>query len=609
MKTKYPLSSPLAWILAMMMSLLLLAGCSGSSTSSDSTAQSKLAISLTDAEGDFIHYTVDVTALKLYRANGAVVETLPATTTLDFAQYIDVSEFLTTATVPAGAYRKAEITLDYSHADIQVENADGDAIPATALDSDGNPLTVVTLSTEINASEGFVISRGKPASLALDFDLQASNEVTIADDGASATIAVNPVLIANTSIDEDKTRRLHGLIDSVNVAEQSFVVDIRPFRVRKHSYGQVTVHVDDATVYEIDGVSYTATEGLTALAALDPFSPVVALGKYDFTEHRYLASEVYAGSSVPWDNKDAVKGSVIARSGNTLTVLGATLELHDGRFLFNDAVSVDIGTDTTVNKQGSSDPASIDDISVGQRVMILGHMTDTDLRHMDASQSGDIVRMRYSDISGSVVSASPLQINLQTVNRRSVQRFDFSGTGIDAAHDADPSQYEVDSGTLNLNQVDTLSPLRVRGFPTPFGSAPADFSAKTVIDVSHTFAKLYVGYGDMGSDSAIASLNDSGLQLDLETSSGRHVMKQNGVITDLTLLPAMPLITPADGHALYSISAGHRVAVYRNWVDFEQALNDRLGAGARVMLVTSKGQFNHTDNSISSRSVMVRLTK
>ncbi len=607
MNTRYPLLFPLTWMLAMIMSLFLLAGCSGSATRSDSTAQGKLAISLTDAAGDFIHYKVDVIALKLYRVNGAVVETLPATTTLDFAQYIDVSEFLTTATVPSGTYRKAEITLDYSHADIQVENADGVAIPATALDDAGKPLTVVTLSTEINAAEGFVIHRGQPASLALDFDLQASNQVTIASDGATATISVNPVLIANTSINNDKIRRLHGLIDSVNVAEQSLVVDIRPFRVRKHSYGQVSVQVDDATVYEIDGVSYNATEGLPALAALDPFSPVVTRGKYDFTRHRYLASEVYAGSSVAWNNKDAVKGSVIARRGNTLTILGATLELHNGRFLFNDVVSVAIDAATRVNKQGSNNPASIADISVGQRVMILGHMTGP--RHMDASHRDDIVRLRYSDISGNVVSASPLQIKLQTINRRNVQRFDFSGTGIDTAHDADLNRYEVNSTTLNLNQVNSPSPLRVRGYPTPFGSAPADFNAKTVIDVSQTLAMLYVGYGAKGSDSAITSLDDSGLQLNLDASSGRHVIKQNGVVTDLTSLSAMPLIVPADGQALYALNAGHRLAVYRNWADFEQALNGHLDAGAKVKLVTSKGRFDPVDNSINSRAVMVRLTK
>ncbi len=604
MQQKFSISSYLRLLLALLLSAFVLAGCS-SSSEEDTETQNKLSISLTDAEGDFTHYTADVTALKLYRENGAAVETLPTTTTLDFAQYVDVSEFLTTATVPNGFYTRAEITLDYSNADIQVENAAGDSIPATAYDDDGNPVGVITLSTLINSSEGFVIVPGKPASLAIDFDLEASNQVTINEAGDAASITVNPVLIANTSIDEDKERRVRGLIDSVDVIGQNFVVDIRPFRVRKLSYGQITMHVNDDSLYEVDGVSYQSDEGLRALAALPSYSPVVALGLFDFSEQRYLATQIYAGSSVPWDDKDVLKGSVIARNGDTLTVLGATIELADGRFVFNDEVSVTLDEDTHVNKQGTTETASITDISIGQRVTILGQMTDQSM--MDASNEGDIVRMRYSDIAGTVVQVSPLQIDLQYVNRRSVQRFNFSGTGIDAENDADAQAYEIESGTLPLNQLEELAPVHVRGFPTPFGTAPADFTAKTIIDVAQTFAKIYVSYGREGSESAVATLDESGLLLNLESSTDR-VMKQSGIVTDLTLLPAMPLITPADGRALYSLSEGRRVEVFRTWAGFQAALNDSISDGAKVTLVTSMGQFDHVNNQIVSRSVLVRLT-
>src|SRR5262245_25319351 len=36
-------------------------------------------ITMTDAQGDFLSYTVDVTSVKLKKANGTTVETLPAT--------------------------------------------------------------------------------------------------------------------------------------------------------------------------------------------------------------------------------------------------------------------------------------------------------------------------------------------------------------------------------------------------------------------------------------------------------------------------------------------------------------------------------------------------
>ena len=75
-------------------------------------------IGLTDADGDFLSYTVDVVSLKLKRANGAMVETLPATTRIDFAQYVDLTEFFTAATIPNGAYVAATLRLDFTNAEI-----------------------------------------------------------------------------------------------------------------------------------------------------------------------------------------------------------------------------------------------------------------------------------------------------------------------------------------------------------------------------------------------------------------------------------------------------------------------------------------------------------
>ena len=52
-------------------------------------------VNLTDSPGDFLSYTVNVTALTLTRSDGTVVNLLPNATTVDFAQYSDLSEFLT----------------------------------------------------------------------------------------------------------------------------------------------------------------------------------------------------------------------------------------------------------------------------------------------------------------------------------------------------------------------------------------------------------------------------------------------------------------------------------------------------------------------------------
>jgi hypothetical protein len=354
-------------------------------------------------------------------------------------------------------------------------------------------------------------------------------------------VTVNPVLVANTSIDDDKIRRLRGLLDGVDIAEGSFNVDIRPFRIRNRSYGDITAHTNDDTHYEIDGVSYDADEGLAQLDQLPALTPLVTLGRFDYRQRRFLAEEVYAGSSVPWQDKDILKGSVIARNGNLLTVLGATIEFDDGHFQFNDEASVQIDDTTKVTKQGSNDPVSIADISVGQRVLVLGDMLDDNT--MDATGDG-LVRMRYSDVAGSVDQVSPLRLDLQHINRRNVLRYNFAGTGIDSNHDAEANEYEIDSGLLSINTLEIAEPVWVRGFPPPFATAPEDFTAKTIIDASQVQANMALSYGKRGSASAVVTLDSNGLLLDLDSAIGRHFLRQAGIVTDLHDFASVPLIQP-----------------------------------------------------------------
>ena len=75
-------------------------------------------VSFTDADGDFLNYTVDVLSLTLETANGRVVETLPRETRINFTDYVDLTELVTIATVPPATYVAGTIRLDYSDAEV-----------------------------------------------------------------------------------------------------------------------------------------------------------------------------------------------------------------------------------------------------------------------------------------------------------------------------------------------------------------------------------------------------------------------------------------------------------------------------------------------------------
>lgn len=598
---------PILMSMSSLFLLSILSACS-SNDSTDETAnkdEGELYVSLTDAEGDFSQYQVDVTALKLYKANGSIIETLPNTTSIDFAQYVDVTEFLSASTIPVGAYTKAEITLDYSAAELSVENSVGESIPATAVDSNNEAITTTTLTTFINGSEGFIIQKGKAVSLTIDFDLESSNEVEINTTGESAIVTVNPVLVANTSFDDEKERRLRGLLNSVNTETDTYIVDIRPFQVRNRHFGELTVTTNNDTSYEINGQTINAENGLNELANLDSTTAIITLGTFDFENKQFIAQEVYAGSSVPWDEKDVIKGSVVARSGNTLTILGATIERKNGQFTFNDEVSVLIDENTQVNKQGSEDDVDISDLSIGQRVVIIGSVQEDG--SVDATTDG-IVRMRYSDISGTVTLASPLQIDLQHINRRLINNFDFSGTGVDGSNDADPDNYEIATSTLSLDNLSDGSPVKVRGFPSAFANAPEDFTAKSIMQVGSVNTKMFINYGHSGSETALVSLDETGLQLDIESAIGRHYLNQFGVITNLDDLASVPVITADDNNrTLFTINQERSLKVFTSWASFQTALNEELNNGQVISLVHSQGLYDANELSLSSRHLVIRL--
>ena len=139
-------------ILAICLVAVGLTACfeSGSGSSADS---GEVVIGLTDAESNFVKYEVDVVSLTLTKANGAVVDALPLATRVDFAQYVEMTEFLTVATVPVGRYIKATLTLDYQSADIQAENADGNAVPVETMTDSKQALMICLVGMILKSVE------------------------------------------------------------------------------------------------------------------------------------------------------------------------------------------------------------------------------------------------------------------------------------------------------------------------------------------------------------------------------------------------------------------------------------------------------------------------
>lgn len=468
--------------------ILNLTACGGGDDSAQSgNVTGQVLVALTDAEGDFVTYTVDVTSIKLTHANGSTVETLPISTRVDFAQYTEVTEFLTAATVPNGLYVKGSIVLDYSNADIQVEDAAGNATRVTELvDTNGNPVTTLEVNVNLDGHRVLPVAPGIPKNLMLDFDLEKSN--TVVFDGDNVKVTVEPVLIAEVDPQKPKVHRVRGPLKSVSLDDSAFDIYIRPFFHRigigRRIFGSLKILTNDETFYEIDGVGYKGAAGLEVLNTVANLTGVIVKGDLKFSPLRYEAREVYAGSSVPGGQMDLVRGTVTSRTADQIVVRGATVFRTDGSAVFNDNVTVSMDQSTTVLKQLSVGTFNINDISVGQRVAIFGVVTNDQVSDLQMSAANGYVRMGLSYLRGSVVAmpddSTDFTLDLSSINGRTISLYDFSGTGT-PGNDADPDNYEVDEGTLSLDGVVPGNNVGMAGFPTPFGTAPSDYTAHTVV--------------------------------------------------------------------------------------------------------------------------------
>jgi hypothetical protein len=604
-------------LIVVLMLAMTLSGCGNSGNGTDAgEAQSELLISLTDAPGGFSSYTVDVLSLTLTTTAGAVVETLPLNTRVDFAQYTDLSEFLTAATVPPARYVKATMRLDYRNADIWVtDSTDGQPVKVTAItDVDGNPVGMLDVSVYLENRNALTIVRGVPAFLTLDFNLDASNQVTF-DQLGQPTLVVEPLLIAELDPERPKIHRVRGPLLEVDTTRDRFEIVIHPFFHRlpnnDHRFGKLPVAVDDNTIYDINGQLYQGQAGLDALADLPAFTATIAEGDFNIRAHRFNATQVYAGSSVPGGVLDSVSGNVTQRNGDTFTVQGATLIRSDGTVIFHDSVTVEVSGDTVVRKLLSMDAHDTGDISVGQKVKVMGTLQDGapgEPLVLDAASSDGRVFMDMTVLRGfAVETAGPMVVDLQSINFRNVNLFDFAGTGIDAANDADPANYEVDTGTLNTGTIASGAPVAIGGFVAPFGQAPLDFIAQTVVDLSALTGVVVVNW-DPASQTSFDSLTGDGMILNLSGAGIFHHIGRAGVRIDLQEVGLPPTIQSVTGElGLYVVIQNTSATLFTNFELYIAALQTLINDGHTIKFVAALGHYDDSTVTMSAERMMIKM--
>jgi len=603
-------------LFVLILSMIFLPACQH--TSDDSAEENgELVIQLTDAEGDFTNYSVDVVSISLTKQNGTMVEALPENTRVDFSQYVEMTELLTSVTIPKGVYTSATLTLDYNNAEIHVENAGGESVKAeNIVDENNQVITTLQSTVTLEEHKRLLIVPGVPALLSLDFDLKTSNVVSFDDSGA-ATVTVSPVLNASLEPDADKTHRIRGPLKRVNVNDNSFDLIIRPFNHRFQStherFGNFHVDTTTTTTYEINGESYTGEDGINAMVELDRLTGVIVVGEISFRPKRFTATEVYAGSSVPGGDMDAVTGVVLSRDENTIVVKGATLIRAGGSVLFNDNVTVELDSATIVKRQNDTDDYNIDAISVGQKLTVFGTLND-DTANPVLDTTDGYAYLQITTITGTVESNSGAPVadvnfalDLKNIQGRKLALFDFSGTGIDSANDAEPDFYEVETSVLDINKFPIGLPVKVRGFVNDFGQAPADFIAESIAGTEQLRAIMHTNWVPP-SENAFSSISTDGITLNFEGVGRFHHLGRLHRNIDLTELDTSFTMVPnEEDKGLYIVNIPGAKHLHTTFANLVNDLESQLSAGNKVARISGTGKYEILTGKYAIRSLRVDM--
>jgi hypothetical protein len=676
-----PLSLRLAAVAGLSCALLVNAcGGGGASMSMNpAPATGTAMVTLTDMPGDFLSYMVNVVSLKLTRSDGTTVDTVPVTTTVDFAKLVNLSEVISAEQVPEGKYSGVSLTLDFTGATIVIDNgAGGITVPAANIinGTTSSPLvspnSQVTLTLQLPSGSPLVITDGTVSHLALDFNLSASDTVapstiTSSTMAGAVMVTVNPVLVASLTPDVTKAIRVRGpLLSVTNTASQtSYTVKVFPFFTDSDDrMGQVVVYTTATTAFTINGSASTGNAGLTALAALPTGTMTLALGTFDTTAKVFTAAQVFAGTSVPGAGLDSVEGTVIARSGNVLSVshaffepeqgggvsggevmraaggatdnsmggntmggntMGGTMggntmgsSMGAGDFGFFGQVLVTVASATMVTEDGQSGTFGPQDISVGQHLQAFGKFgTDTSgNRTLDASAGS--VRLMVTRAWGQFTSSASgvVTMSLQALDGRPPSAFNFAGTGTGTSSDATASAYAVSvPAALPLPTLSAGFPVAFDGFVTPFGSAPPDFAALTLVNFATANVHLHLEWMEPGPTAPFVSpLSATNVMMTQATvqSAAEHVIFIGPVREDPGSVSAGLAFVPDTAASNMLFAIGHRMSwqfqVYTSFSDFITALAGDLNGTTQLLRVDAVGPYDFSTGVQSTAFMAVVLS-
>jgi hypothetical protein len=595
-------------------------------------------VTLSDSPGDFTSYIVNVDSVTLTGKVDGTITAVAAAETVDFTKLKNISELWDAASVPNDTFTSASIVLDYTNANISVM-VGGVPTKAKVVDTTGKAVTTQTVNVTLDPNHPLIITPTFASTsaqrLAIDFDLAASNVVNMAT--SPPTVTVKPFLTVATSAPDTKLVRVRGPLINSSVGAGTYTVYVRPFYDESNSLGLLTIFNGPSTITTLNGTTYVGTAGVKALSQTSAGSTMTsAYCTYEptatpsATAGKFMATFVVAGSTLEDFYTQGLEGDVIARSGNTLTVRGSTLQFNTGLSQYNNTdavVLVGPGTTVTAEENTTLTGLTYKSISVGQHIIARGiySLPASKVVTLDATGSSSTntgsVRLMPTELDGTLVSAATgsLLLNLQSIENWPVSDYNFTGNGATAVT---PASYSVDTAGLVLPVLTAAEPLWIDGISTPFGSAPPDFIASAVNTELSVPARLQVDWNAAGTTTPFATLTSTALTIDLaDPNFSAGTIRIGSENIDLKTLAVNPTIVPQatppataglpeaflPQFAIGNLSAADTttIKVYNTFATFVTQLPKSLVAATPALHFVATGQYDRGTNTFTATRIDV----
>ena len=604
-------------------------------------------LTLADDAGPFTSYLVTIDSVVLVGKLNGAISAVAVPETVDFTKLQNLSELWATASLPVDTFTSAIITLDYTNAQISVM-VNGAPVKATIVDPTGATPTTVAVTVNFDNSNELTLlptfATSNALRLALGLDLAASNKIDFTTSPPKVT--VKPFMSISTTASDNKLIRVRGPLINSSVNVGTYTVVVRPFFDEVNSLGTLTLFNDANTIYTLGGTTYVGNSGLSQLsqtsagstitAAYTTFepTPTPAAG---VTAGVFHSVYVVAGGTLEDFFTDGLEGDVIARSGNVLTVRGATLFANLAQAIqyqnVDSQVTIGPATQVTADGVASLGPLNFNSISVGQHIVARGlyslsaaGVTQLDSTGATSTDTGS-VRIQSTEVFGSLISSASgsLALNLQAIENWPASIYNFAGNGVSAAQDPTAANYLVNTGALTLPAAAAGDPLWIDGFTSPFGSAPPDFIAEAVNAEPTEPASLVVSWTGTGTAAPFATLTSTGLTIDLANAAfGSGSLRIGADSIDIKTLSVNPTIVPAaavpasNGLPLFSpvfavgagataASASASIQSFNGFAAYVTQLTTTFATPTPATQFVARGFYNRSTNTFTASSIDVVL--